>query len=116
MELSVEYVYVYSRSGIQGALEKIGKRVKVLSVIPQQVGGMGMEYNIPVILLYDLENRKIVGLGSSDDNITIGIFTILAMANGIANLSGGKVVSVSIPDEFLENPLQFRQRTAGAFM
>ncbi|MEM0173668.1 MAG: hypothetical protein QXV69_06465 [Sulfolobaceae archaeon] len=114
MELGVEYIYVFARSGIQGALEKIGKRVKVLSVIPQQVTG---EYNVPVILLYDLENKKIIGLGPNDDSITVGIFTILAMANGIASLSGGKVISVNIPDEFLENPLQFsRQRTAGAFM
>ena len=99
MELGVEYVRV-SRYGIRGVLKKVGKKVKVLSIIPQDDG-------MPVILLYDLENRKIVGVGIDDDSITLGIFTLLAMSNGVANVSGGKIVSVEIADEFLENPAQF---------
>jgi hypothetical protein len=112
MELNVEYVYVYARYGLKGALSRVGKKIKVLSVFPQNRS----EENYPVVILYDIENKKIIGLGPSDDLITLGLLSLASFSNSVATINDGKIISIEIPEEFLENPLQFKQRTLGAFM
>lgn len=110
MELDVDYRYITARTGLLGVLSDINGRIKVLLVMVEQ------NKELPIILLYDMQNRKLIGIGGDDDQISLGIFNIAAMSNGIIQLSNGKVKSIELPDEFLQNPFPYQQRALRAFM
>lgn len=99
-----------AREGLNGVLSDINSKVKVLLVTTEP----NKEY--PTIILYDIQSKKIIGIGGDDDQITLGLLNITALSNGTVELSNGKVKSIELPDDFLQNPFPYQQRAMRAFM